>query len=24
VPQAGHHAHHDNLDFVVDQIRAFI
>ena len=24
VPQAVHHAHHDNLDFVVDQIRAFI
>ncbi|MDG1839465.1 MAG: alpha/beta hydrolase [Dehalococcoidia bacterium] len=24
VPDAGHHAHHDNLDFVVDQIKAFI
>jgi pimeloyl-ACP methyl ester carboxylesterase len=24
VPEAGHHAHHDNLDFVVDQIKAFI
>jgi pimeloyl-ACP methyl ester carboxylesterase len=24
VPEAGHHAHHDNLDFVVNQIKAFI
>jgi hypothetical protein len=24
VPYAGHHAHHDNLEFVIDQIEKFI